>query len=159
MDATVYKDFRVRFANCVEAGRTFEVAIDDEHLRLVVRRALRERTLQDEVIFLREQLHNRFAFRDVISKSPRMHGVFELISNVAHTTTTVLVEDIFPGAASSGIRAPVAFDGRLFFGACAPATGRWPERSSGVRATRAGSASTRRSPPSPDPVSAAAEPG
>ena len=35
----------------------------------------------------------------------------------------MLVKDIFPGAASSGIRAPVAFDGKLFFGACEPATG------------------------------------
>src|SRR5262249_15125027 len=32
------------------------------------------------------------SFRHIISKSPRMLAIFELISNVAHTTTTVLIE-------------------------------------------------------------------
>src|SRR5262249_20228776 len=31
-------------------------------------------------------------FHDIISKHPRMYAVFELISNVAHTNTTVLIE-------------------------------------------------------------------
>ncbi len=66
--------------------------IDLDHLRLVVRRALRERALQDEVASLREQLHDRYAFHNILSKSPRMHDVFELIGNVAQTTTTVLIE-------------------------------------------------------------------
>jgi DNA-binding NtrC family response regulator len=66
--------------------------VDANHLRLVVERALRERTLQDEVVYLREQLQNRFSFHNILSKNPRMHALFELISNVAHTTTTVLVE-------------------------------------------------------------------
>jgi DNA-binding NtrC family response regulator len=66
--------------------------IDANHLRLVIQRALRERTLQDEVVYLREQLQNRYSFHNILSKNPRMHAVFELISNVAHTTTTVLVE-------------------------------------------------------------------
>ena len=35
--------------------------IDFQHLRLVVQRALRERTLQDEVAYLREQLQSRFS--------------------------------------------------------------------------------------------------
>jgi DNA-binding NtrC family response regulator len=66
--------------------------VDVNHLRLVVQRALRERTMQDEVVYLREQLQNRYSFHNILSKNPRMHAVFELISNVAHTTTTVLVE-------------------------------------------------------------------
>jgi DNA-binding NtrC family response regulator len=66
--------------------------IDVEHLRLVVERALRERTLQDEVVSLREQLKNRYSFHNILSKNPHMHAVFELISNVAHTSTTVLIE-------------------------------------------------------------------
>jgi DNA-binding NtrC family response regulator len=66
--------------------------IDPEHLRLVIHRALRERSLQDEVASLREQLRSRFDFQGIISKSPKMHGVFELISNLVHTTTTVLIE-------------------------------------------------------------------
>jgi DNA-binding NtrC family response regulator len=66
--------------------------IDLQHLRLVVQRALRERTLQDEVVYLREQLQSRYSFQNIISKSPRMHSIFELINNLAHTTTTVLIE-------------------------------------------------------------------
>jgi DNA-binding NtrC family response regulator len=66
--------------------------IDLEHLRLVVERALRERSLQDEVVYLREQLRSRHAFQNILSKNPRMHAIFELINNVANTTTTVLIE-------------------------------------------------------------------
>jgi DNA-binding NtrC family response regulator len=66
--------------------------IDLEHLRLVVDRALRERTLQDEVQSLRERLDGRYSFHNIISKHPQMHAVFELINNVAPTTTTVLIE-------------------------------------------------------------------
>ncbi len=62
-----------------------------EHLRLVVQRSLRERALQDEVAALREKLHEQFKFHDILSKSPRMHDVFELISHVAETISTVLI--------------------------------------------------------------------
>src|SRR5262249_14340184 len=65
--------------------------INLEHLRLVIQRALRERALQDEVTSLREQLHEQFAFHSILSKSPRMHDVFELISHVAQTISTVLI--------------------------------------------------------------------
>src|SRR6185312_8635299 len=66
--------------------------VDPEHLRLVIERVLRERTLQDEVLQLREQLQEQYAFRGVISSNPRMHAIFELIRSVAQTTTTVLIE-------------------------------------------------------------------
>jgi two-component system, NtrC family, response regulator AtoC len=66
--------------------------IDVDNLRLVVQRALRERALQDEVAFLRGQLHNRYAFHSILSKNPHMHAVFELISNVAQSNSTVLIE-------------------------------------------------------------------
>jgi DNA-binding NtrC family response regulator len=66
--------------------------IDFQHLRLVVQRALRERTLQDEVVQLREQLKSRYSFESIISKNPKMHAIFELINNLAHTTSTVLIE-------------------------------------------------------------------
>jgi DNA-binding NtrC family response regulator len=66
--------------------------VDFHHLLLVVQRALRERCLQDEVVYLREQLQSRYAFQNIISKNPKMHAIFELISNLAHTTTTALIE-------------------------------------------------------------------
>jgi DNA-binding NtrC family response regulator len=66
--------------------------IDFQRLLLVVERALRERTLQDEVATLREQLQQRYSFHHILSKNPRMHAVFEMISNVAQTSATVLIE-------------------------------------------------------------------
>ena len=66
--------------------------IDMDNLFLVIQRALRERALQDEVAFLRQELKNRYAFQNILSKNPRMHAIFELISNVAHSTSTVLIE-------------------------------------------------------------------
>jgi DNA-binding NtrC family response regulator len=66
--------------------------IDVDNLRLVVERALRDRCLQDEVAYLRARLQSTYSFHNILSKNPHMHAVFELINNVAHSTTTVLVE-------------------------------------------------------------------
>jgi len=66
--------------------------IEVDHLRLILERAFRERALEDEVAALREQLQTRYSFQNVLSKNPTMHAVFELINNVAHTNTTVLIE-------------------------------------------------------------------
>jgi DNA-binding NtrC family response regulator len=65
---------------------------DPQHLCLLVKRALRERTLQDEVAALREQLAGRHSFQNVLSKSQHMLEIFELIGHIATTTTTVLIE-------------------------------------------------------------------
>jgi two-component system response regulator AtoC len=66
--------------------------IDVDHLRLILERVFRERALADEVVALREQLQMRYSFQNVVSKNPAMLAVFELINNVAHTNTTVLIE-------------------------------------------------------------------
>lgn len=66
--------------------------INFEHLRLVVKRALDERALEDEVAVLREQLQSRYAFHNILSKNGQMHKIFELIKNVADTTSTILIE-------------------------------------------------------------------
>ena len=41
---------------------------------------------------LRAELKNKYAFENFLSINRTMHSVFELIKNVAHTNTTVLVE-------------------------------------------------------------------
>src|SRR5262245_37214951 len=64
---------------------------DPQHLCLLVERALRERALLDEIAMLRTQMLGRYAFQNVISKSPRMHDVFELVEQLSGTTTTVLI--------------------------------------------------------------------
>jgi DNA-binding NtrC family response regulator len=65
--------------------------VSAEHLRLVIDRALRERGLVDELMQLREQLRSQYTFQNMVSKSPRMHAVFELINHVAPTASTVLI--------------------------------------------------------------------
>jgi DNA-binding NtrC family response regulator len=66
--------------------------LDLQQLQLVIQRALRERQLQDEVVQLREQLQSKYSFQNILSKNPKMHGIFELIQNLGHTNTTVLIE-------------------------------------------------------------------
>src|SRR5579884_3929583 len=66
--------------------------IDIDHLRIVMEKAVRERGLREELTQLREQLRGQYAFENVLSKSPRMHAVFDLIRHVATTTSTVLIE-------------------------------------------------------------------
>jgi DNA-binding NtrC family response regulator len=63
-----------------------------ERLKLVLARVLQERNLRDEVVYLREQLQLRETFSHIISKSPRMNAILELVSHIAQTTTTVLIE-------------------------------------------------------------------
>ena len=64
---------------------------DPQHLCLLVQRALRDRALQDEVTALRQQLGDRHVFQNVLSRSPKMLDVFELIGHIADTTSTVII--------------------------------------------------------------------
>jgi DNA-binding NtrC family response regulator len=64
---------------------------DPQHLCLLVKRALQNRALQDEVAALRAELQGRHSFQNVLSKSPRMHDLFELVTQIADTTSTVLI--------------------------------------------------------------------
>ncbi len=66
--------------------------VDPDHLRLVIDRAGRARGLHDEDVLVRARLRSEYEFQNVLSKSPRMHDMFELIKNVANTTSTVLIE-------------------------------------------------------------------
>lgn len=65
---------------------------DPQHLVLLVKRALEERALRDEVVALREQLQNKHSFKNVLSKSPKMMEIFDLIGHISSTATTVLIQ-------------------------------------------------------------------
>jgi DNA-binding NtrC family response regulator len=65
--------------------------VEPQQMYLIVERALKDRQLRDEVAALRAELAGRHSFQNVLSKSPRMHDVFELISNVADSDSTVLI--------------------------------------------------------------------
>jgi DNA-binding NtrC family response regulator len=70
----------------------FTKPLNLDRLRLVLARILQERALRDEVVYLRERLQVKDAFADIISKSPRIHAILELVNHIAQTTTTVLIE-------------------------------------------------------------------
>ncbi len=65
---------------------------DPEHLSLIVQRALRERSLKDELAILRAELRERRPVCNVLSKNPRMLELLDLVGCIAETTTTVLIE-------------------------------------------------------------------
>jgi len=62
-----------------------------DELKVQVGKALRVRELQRENLYLREQLEGRDSFDKLVGKSSSMRAIYELISRVARTRTTVLV--------------------------------------------------------------------
>jgi DNA-binding NtrC family response regulator len=64
---------------------------DPQHLTLLIKRALRERALLDEVAALRRELGERHAFQNVLSRSSKMIDIFELIGHIADKDSTVLI--------------------------------------------------------------------
>ena len=66
--------------------------IDPTQLKIVMDRALTKRALQDEVLLLRQQLKENYAFHNIISKNPEMHRIFQLIRHIGGTKSTVLIE-------------------------------------------------------------------
>src|SRR5262245_16712327 len=70
----------------------FTKPLNLDRLKLVLSRILEERALRDEVAYLRNEVRERQAFADIITKSPRMLSILDLVAHIAHTTTTVLME-------------------------------------------------------------------
>ncbi len=65
--------------------------IQDDELRLVLQRALRQQSLIRENRTLREQLDMRYSLESVVGHDYRMLKIFDLIEAVAHAKTTVLI--------------------------------------------------------------------
>ena len=64
---------------------------DVEELRLIIAKTLEAHDLEREVRYLRAQVSNRYAFHNLIGKSPIMQEVYSKIEQVADSRTTVLV--------------------------------------------------------------------
>lgn len=62
-----------------------------EALLLVVNRVLERQELVEEVRSLRERVGDPYRFENILSKSPRMTDIFEMIRNLADLDTTVLI--------------------------------------------------------------------
>jgi two-component system response regulator HydG len=65
--------------------------LDIDELKILVSKALRHRQLEQENIFLKEQLGDRFDFSNIISQSAEMKKLLETVALVAPTEATVLI--------------------------------------------------------------------
>jgi DNA-binding NtrC family response regulator len=78
---------------CMKAGADDFVAkpCDPSRLALLVRRTLEQRQLIDELEQLRNQLREDYRFHSILSKSPKMRRIFDLIKHVGPLGSTVLI--------------------------------------------------------------------
>lgn len=65
--------------------------IDFDELKIVVSKALEKQQILSENIYLRTQLRGRFEFSNIIGNSPAMKLVFERMSRIVKTDSTVLI--------------------------------------------------------------------
>jgi len=65
--------------------------INDDELRLVVERAIRQQTLISENVSLRSQLEQRYSLDSILSHDYKMARIFDLVEAVADSKTTVLM--------------------------------------------------------------------
>jgi DNA-binding NtrC family response regulator len=67
-------------------------AFEPDHLRLLVKRILERRALIDELEHLREQMRGAYHFHTMVSKSPKMRRIFDLIEQVGPMGSNVLIQ-------------------------------------------------------------------
>jgi two-component system response regulator AtoC len=64
---------------------------DPEELSIMMQKIVSQQTLVRENAVLRQALKQEYRFRDLLSKSPAMHAVFELAKTAARSSSTILV--------------------------------------------------------------------
>jgi len=62
-----------------------------EEISLLVSRIIKVKNLQRENTILRKKLSRQYQFQDIVSKNPRMAGIFDLTRQVASLRSTVLI--------------------------------------------------------------------
>ena len=65
--------------------------LDIEELKILVAKALRFRQLEQENVYLKERLNDRFDFSKILGRSPAMNSLFETMALVAPSEATVLI--------------------------------------------------------------------
>jgi DNA-binding NtrC family response regulator len=88
------------YGDPTEALQAMKAGADDfvakpyepDHLRFLVKRILERRALFDELEQLRQQMHGDDQCHMMVSKSPRLRKVFDLIAQVGPIGSTVLIE-------------------------------------------------------------------
>ncbi len=64
---------------------------DIDELKIIVRKAVERKELEDENIHLRSALEERFTFANIIGRSTRMQEIFSIVQRIAPTMSTVLI--------------------------------------------------------------------
>jgi len=65
--------------------------VNIEHLKVQVAKALEKNKLLVENLYLREQLHGRYRFDNIIGTSPAMQQVFQRMERIVETDSTILI--------------------------------------------------------------------
>jgi two-component system, NtrC family, response regulator PilR len=64
---------------------------NNDELILIVRRALGEKTLQEENVYLKQELAARYTFANILGKGSRMQEIFRTIERIGKVSSTVLI--------------------------------------------------------------------
>src|SRR5229473_755655 len=64
---------------------------DVDELKIIIRKAVERKELEDENLHLRSALEERFTFANIIGKSPKMQEIFSIVQRIAKTQSTVLI--------------------------------------------------------------------
>ena len=78
-------------AGAVGADEFFVAPVDFQELQIVLERALDRRSMEIENRRMREQITQKYSFCELIGGSEPMRRVYDAVSRVAQTNTTVLV--------------------------------------------------------------------
>jgi two-component system NtrC family response regulator len=72
----------------------FEKPIFDklERFLIIIQQALKTQEMEKEIDYLREEVTEKYSFPNLIGNHPKMREVFEIISKVADTDATVLIQ-------------------------------------------------------------------
>lgn len=62
-----------------------------DEVNMLIEKVIERRKLLEENILLRKELEKSFRFQDIIGKSPKMQEVFNLITSIADSKSTVLI--------------------------------------------------------------------
>ena len=83
-----------RSVEAVKAGAFdfLETPIDAERLMDKLEKAIRQKALADENEQLKQKLQDRYKFQNVIGRSKKMQGLFDLIESVAASDANILVQ-------------------------------------------------------------------
>ena len=64
---------------------------DVDELKIIVRKAVERKELEDENLHLRTALEEKFTFANIIGRSGRMQEIFSIVQRIAKTQSTVLI--------------------------------------------------------------------